>query len=179
MKPKNRIKPGLQRRIKHTKPKNPDFRSKMGNLNLKIRLYPVFRTIRNTVLSKFTICPTPTCKVLAGRRDVLLDVVPGADLDDHRLGVAQLSGDVHGARERDEDVLPAVPSTAAPLERFAGLLEPDTNRGNFGTLSGCWSREFQKSVRKLSEKCQKTVKLACIRGCLLPSKRILTLIERA
>ena len=62
-------------------------------------------------------------EVLAGGGNVLLDVVPGADLDDHLLGVAQLPGDVHGARERDEDVFSAV-ALPAPLERFAGLLKP-------------------------------------------------------
>ena len=34
------------------KPENPDFRIKLGNSNPKIRFYPVFRSIRNTVSSK-------------------------------------------------------------------------------------------------------------------------------
>ena len=65
-------------------------------------------------------------KVLAGRRNVLLDVVPRADLDDHLLGVAQLPRDVHGAGQGDEDVLAAVPLSAT-LKRFTRLLKPESS----------------------------------------------------
>ena len=46
-------KPGFWRKIKRTKPKNPDFLREMRHLN------PVFQSIRNTFSSKFVIHPTP------------------------------------------------------------------------------------------------------------------------